>query len=69
MQGRNPGSMDNLDSGQDRDVLGSLDKVPSGSVGTMRSIRLIIFSILSSNKWNSAIGTSNSGRISDIRGF
>jgi len=39
VQGRNPGSMDNLDSGQDRDVLGSLDKVPSGSVGTMRSIR------------------------------
>jgi len=37
VQGRNPGSVDCLVEHQD--VLGSLEKVPSGSVGTMRSTR------------------------------
>jgi len=37
VQGRNPGSVDCLLEHQD--VLGSLEKVPSGSVGTMRSLR------------------------------
>jgi len=38
VQGRVPGSAENLD-GSDRDVLGSLEKLHTSSMGTMRSIR------------------------------